>query len=227
MTLGGQENIYTADAQYPEALVCTFLFTINSKVYFTDGKTIFSTDVNLENRIDHITGSFLLDVFTDGEYIYYGVPIEDGSHIESIHRVDFDGKNDIELGIIASNGNVKITSKYIYYEKYDEISIGKNKVSGYSGDEIVLYNSEIWRCNHDGTDQKLIYKFKGDMANYRIRNECYIGNYIYGVYNYWVDSNNDGTFEDGDHHSSADNDEYKIMRIDVNTGEIFIINGAY
>ena len=179
----------------------------------------------MEDRKEHISGQFLLDVFTDGEYIYYGLPQSEGSNIQSLHRVDFNGKNDIDLGIISEKGNAKITSNYIYYQKYDEIAIGKANIRGYASDTVTLYNSEIWRCDHDGKNQTLVYKFDGDMANYRIFNESYIGNYIYGLYQWWEDADNDGVFEDGDNYSSATKDEYNIMRIDITTGDIYIING--
>jgi len=223
--LCGENNIYEPDSMYPNTLACNFLFAIDSRIYFTDGTVIFSTDTNYENRIDHVEGRFVLDVFTDGEYIYYGIPVEEGSYIQSLHRVDFNGKNDIELDIVTQKENVEITSNYIYYKKYDEIAIGKNRVSGYSGENIILYSSEIWRCDHDGQNHELVYKFEGDMANYRLIYEIYVGNYIYGLYNWWEDADGDGIFEDGDDHFSATSEEYLIMRIDITTGETYFING--
>ena len=223
--VSGNDNAYDPNSLYPDALSCRFLFALDSRIYFTNGKTIYSTDMNMEDRKEHISGQFLLDVFTDGEYIYYGLPQSEGSNIQSLHRVDFSGKNDIDLGIISEKGNAKITSNYIYYQKYDEIAIGKANIRGYASDTVTLYNSEIWRCDHDGKNQTLVYKFDGDMANYRIFNESYIGNYIYGLYQWWEDADNDGVFEDGDNYSSATKDEYNIMRIDITTGDIYIING--
>ncbi len=221
----GESNIYDKKSQYPNNLACQFLFTLDSRVYFTDGATIFSTDINYDNRIDHVTGKFVLDVFTDGEYIFYGVPVSDGSYIQSLHRVDFDGKNDINLNITATKENISITKNFIYYKKYDEIDIGACRVTGYSGDRVILENSEIWRCDHNGQNHELIYKFEGNMANYRIIYDIYVGNYIYGLYDWWEDTDGDGTFEDGDNHFSATKDEYKIMRIDITTGDICIIDG--
>lgn len=223
--LCGEDNVYEPDSMYPNTLACNFLFAMDSRIYFTDGAIIFSTDANYEKRIDHVKGRFVLDVFTDGEYIYYGVPVEEGSYIQSLHRVDFNGENDIELDIVTQKENVEITSNYIYYKKYDEVVIGKNRVSGYSGEDIILYSSEIWRCDHNGQKHELVYKFEGDMANYRILYETYVGNYIYGLYSWWEDADGDGIYEDGDDHFSATEDEYKIMRIDVTTGDIYIIDG--
>ena len=221
----GESNVYNKDTQYPSVLACKFLFAVDSRVYFTDGATIFSTDINYENRKDHIKGQFVLDVFTDGKYIYYGLPVNDGSYIQSLHRVDFDGKNDIDLNVVATKENISITDNYIYYKKYDEIDIGACRVSGYSGNRVILENSEIWRCDHNGQNHEMVYKFEGDMANYRILYETYVGNYIYGLYNWWDDANGDGIYEDGDDHFSATKDEYKIMRIDITTGDIYIIDG--
>lgn len=226
IVIGGEENVHNQDAEYPDVMACAFLFAINSRIYFTDSKTIYSTDVNYENKIDHVTGSFLLDVYTDGEYIYYGVPVEKGSYVQSLHRMDFDGNNDIELGVVSEQRNVKLTSNYIYYKKYDEIEIGKADVRWYGSDTVTLNSSEIWRCNHDGTNHELIYKFEGDMANYRLISEIYVGNYIYASYIWYEDADNDGIFEEGDQHHGFSENECKIMRIDITTGEIYIIDGT-
>lgn len=221
----GENNTYNQGAKYPNVLACQMIFAIDSRVYFTDGKTIFSTDLNFENRTDHVNGQFVLDVFTDGEYIYYGIPVSDGSYIQTLHRVDFDGKNDKNLNITATKENISITKNYIYYMKHDEIDIGACRVSGYAGNRVILENSEIWRCDHNGENHELVFKFDGEYANYRILYEAYVGNYIYGLFSWWEDADGDGVFEDGDNHFSADNDEYKIMRIDVTSGEIYIIDG--
>jgi hypothetical protein len=226
VVLGGLDNIYNLYSGNLPVFASTFLFSIDSRIFFTDGQMIFSTDINYENRIDHLTGSFLLDVYTDGEYIYYGVPVPrepDDYLIQSIRRVDFDGQNDIELGIVSELGRWNITTNYIYYKKYDKIAIGKNMTSEYPGQNINMYNSEIWRCSHDGTNHELVYKFEGDMANYRIESELYVGNYIYGIYERWTDSNNDNVFKDGDQYRSGNYENYSIMRIDINTGEIYYI----
>ncbi len=224
VTLTGMDNTYDFNSQENSALATTFLFAIDSRIYFSDGKTIYSTDVNYENRIDHVTGKFDANVYTDGKYIYYGIYIPNSKNtVQSIRRMDFDGKNDIDLGINAESYNWQITSKYIYYKKYDEITIGKNMVSGYAGENIILTNSEIWRCNHDGTNHELVYKFEGDMANTRMVNEIYVGNYIYGIYEKWTDSDNDGVFKDGDRYYSDTYEDFTIMRINIETGEVYYI----
>lgn len=219
--LAGLDNKYDFDA--PENLLTTFLFTIDDRIFFTDSNTLYSTDFNYQDRKDHIKGSFHNDVLTDGIYIYYGIPSSDG--LQSIHRVDLDGNDYIDLGILVESGAWHITEKYIYYKKYDQIAIGKNRVSGYSGDEIILSNSEIWRCNHDGTQHEKIFKFDNELANCRFTNEVFVGNYIYGIYEQWTDANQDGIFEDEDYFRSDGFEDFKIMRIDITTGEIYIIDG--
>jgi hypothetical protein len=62
------------------------------------------------------------------------------------------------------------------------------------------------------------------MANYRfIGMPCIVGNYIYGVYQRWTDSGGDGIFRDGDLYESTTNEDFNIMRINIQTGEIYYI----
>ncbi|MHB1364463.1 MAG: hypothetical protein ACYCWE_01455 [Eubacteriales bacterium] len=214
------------DLQYSAVLSYCFLFTIDSRIYFTDGMSIFSTDIDLNNREELASISFLTEAYTDGTYIYYGVLTNSDTGVESIHRMNLDGSNDIDLEISCRVGGLEITTEYLYYKNGDQISIGKCRVKGASADEVILQDSEIWRCRHDGTGKEPVYKFENEYEYHRILYECYVGNYIYGLYNYWVDPNNDGVFEDSDYYFSAgSSDRYNIMRIDMTTKETTIING--
>lgn len=201
-----------------------FLFAFDGRIYMTDMVTIYSTDYDMKNKKIHATGNFALDVKTDGKYIYYGVKPETESKymLQNVRRMNFDGSGDIDLGIVAEKFN--LTENYIYYITPDEISIGKSKISNYGGSEIVLFGSEIRRCAHDGTNNELVYKFEGDMEYYRfVGAPLVVGNYIYGVYSYWIDSDSDGMFQEGDNYSSNNSGDFNIMRINITTGEIYYI----
>lgn len=224
--LGGKNNQFSESD--PNMLSQMFLFTLDSRIYFTDGKTIYSTDYDMNDKTEHAKGLFLDDVCTDGEYIYYSAAQKNNNDMFiSIHRMNFDGSSDIDIGITANKWfGYFITENYIYYTVPDEKIIGKNKVSGYSGTDIILNNSEIRRCRHDGSNDESVYKFDNDMANYRLTDICAAGNYIYGLYSYWTDSDNDGTFEDGDQYQSSDDNHYNIMRINIETAVIHYIKAV-
>ena len=202
-----------------------FLFELDSRIYMTDINTIYSTDYEMKNKKVHATGNFAFDVKTDGKYIYYGVKTDMKSayKIQNVRRMNFDGTDDIDLGIVTAQ--FQITDKYIYYLTPDEIAIGKSRVSGYGLPEITLYESEVRRCNHDGTNNESVFKFEGDMEYYRFSGypPIVIGNYIYGLYHYWTDSNGDGVFENDDLYQSGGNGDFNIMRINIQTGEIYYI----
>ncbi len=214
------------DSQYSVVLAYCFLFAKDSRIYFTDGKSIFSTDIYLKDKEELTSIQYLSEAFTDGEYIYYGVLTDSNTGVESIYRMNMDGSGDINLGILCGGGSLVITTEYLYYKNGDQISIGKCRVKGASADEVILQDSEIWRCRHDGTGKEPVYKFENEYEYHRILYECYVGNYIYALYNYWIDPNNDGIFEDGDYYFSAgSSDRYNIMRIDMKTKKTTIING--
>jgi hypothetical protein len=220
-----EDNVFDEELARDSAGFTTrFLFAFDGRIYMTDMQTIYSTDYDMKDKKIHANGNFAFGAKTDGKYIYYGVKPETESKymLQSVRRMNFDGSGDIEMGIVAENFN--ITENYIYYITPDEISIGKSEISNYGGNEVILFGSEIRRCTHDGTNNERVYKFEGDMANYRfIGTPLIVGNYIYGTYSYWIDSDSDGIFKDGDSYSSNNNEDFNIMRIDIATGEIYYI----
>ena len=79
-----------------------FLFIIEDRIYFKNPGEIYSTDINLNNKIVHVKGKFLSeDIFTNGKSIFYSVLDESGM-AETIHRVNLDGTNDVDLGISSA-----------------------------------------------------------------------------------------------------------------------------
>ncbi len=214
------------NSQYFVVLTYCFLFAKDTRIYFTDGQSIFSTDIDLKDKEELTSIQYLSEAFTDGEYIYYSVLTDSDTGIVSIHRMNIDGSDNMNLGISCGGGSLVITTEYLYYKNGDRISIGKCHVKGASADEVILQDSEIWRCRHDGTGKEPVYKFENEYKYHRTLYECYIGNYIYGLYNYWVDPNNDGVFEDSDcYFSAGTSDRYNIIQIDMTTKETTIING--
>jgi hypothetical protein len=211
-----------------QGVTTIMLFTLNNRIYFSDGRSIFSTDYAGNDYQTLINGKFDI-AYTDGQSIYYRSKLNDTTQfsqskdVYTVHRVDFNGKNDIDLNLCTKN--FAITEKFIYYIAYDEQIIGKNGIKGRSGENIVLTGSEIRRCNHDGSDNICVFRFEGDMANCQLSDFplTVIGNYIYSSYEKWTDINGDGTFVDGELYNSIDRKTYNIMRIDVNLGDVYYI----
>ncbi len=180
------------------------VFVLDERIYFTDGKEIFSLDTDLSDKQTVTEGVFAYDVMCDGEYIYYGVQTE--VNLQEIYRMGLDGKDAVPLGIVCRPGALFISEKYLYYKSYETVL--------FAG-EISLEGEKIYRAAHDGSGKETVYTFEGDMANYRTRSECYVGNYIYALY--------ERIDEDG-HYLSFDGGRYEIIRIDMTTGETMIIN---
>ena len=218
-----EENIYPVNNKYLDVLNCTMLFSIDDRLYFTDGSSIFSTDINYKNKKTIAYGSFCLDVLTDGLHIYYGVPVSDGSYIQNIRRMDLNGKNDVDLGIITERYCIKICDDLIFYKQYDEIPIGYMSYENELTKNIVLCGSEIWCCNSNGQNKRMIYKFSGEYENYRMLCEVYTPNYIYGIFDWWEHPSDNRLLSESDHHYCFEEDVYKLFRIDVQTGEATII----
>lgn len=63
----------------------------------------------------HIEGRFTGErIYTDGENIYYGVPLDEEEESYKLYRRGLDGSEAIDLGIISCEGWF-LTSDYIYY----------------------------------------------------------------------------------------------------------------
>ncbi len=180
------------------------VFVLDERIYFTDSKSIFSLDNKLEDKKTVAEGIFAYDVISDGEYIYYGVQTE--VNLQEIYRMTLDGKDAVSIGIFCRPGELFMSENYLYYKSHEEIPLG--------GD-IALEGKHIYRARHDGSEKQTVYTFDGETENCRTRSECYVGNYIYALYEY--------VSEDG-HYLSFDEGRYELLRIDMTTGETMIIN---
>ena len=209
---------------------CKLLFGLGDHIYYSENGKICSADLSCKKIVKHIDLMGHLDVLTDGYAVFVGMPyheedFRENYNIEVLYKTDFNFQEFTELGIIAEKGRVKITDNFIYYVKYDEISIGKSRVSGYNSDEVILTGSEIWRCDHNGEHHEMVFKFEGPLANTRPLHEIVVGDNIYTLYTSWIDHDGDGIFTDGDHYMSYGEDVYDILKIYIPTGEITHING--
>lgn len=200
-----------------------FLFSLNNRIYFSDGTCIFSTDYNMENRITHIYGTFVYrDIYTDGEYIYYGVSDNyDDITVQTLYQIKLDGSDKKNLGVKTKTW--RLTNNYIYYGALNQDIVEKNGLSGYSGENVTLSLNEIRRCFHDGTNDTQIFKFSNENINSEFLTYFCVGNYIYGLYVNYTDNNNNGIIEDDEVYNSISSETYNILRVNMITGEYYYI----
>jgi hypothetical protein len=155
-----------------------FLFVIENRIYFTDINTIYSTDLDLNDGRFVMDGNFIYDdIFTDGTYIFYGVPT-DTPFVVSIHRVNWDGTNNIELGIITNVNEWTITKNYIYYASPFRKILGSNT-------KISFFSDAIVRSDYDGNNKVTVYQADNDEETglyIQLHGYTINGNYIYSNY---------------------------------------------
>lgn len=201
-------------------------FMLNGRVYYIWNHALYSASLDFSNEKLIRDGFNALDLLTDGEHIYYGIQSEGHrENIETLYMADADLQNETNLGITAERGKIHLTNDWIYWTEYDEITLGKCRVTGYDSDELVLEGSEIWRCRHDGTEKELVFRFDGDLAGTRFLYDIIVGDELYGIYTTWTDTDGDGIFRDGDQTESIGYDEYFIMKIHIPSGDVSIIDG--
>lgn len=197
-----------------------FLFSLNGRIYFTDSKSIFSTDYSMGDRKQIAQGKFPDRVLTDGNRIIWGIKKKDGMS-ERLYSMNLDGTDMRDLGIEVKEW--ELTSNYIYYLTNDQINIGKLKSPSVATDELILTGSKLCRCLTDGSGNEVIWTFEGDLAGRRFLEWEVIGNYVYASFIEWKDSDGDGIFIDSDCYQSFDTQNNVFMRVNISTGDVFYI----
>lgn len=223
----GDENVMTDYST--SSLTTRILFSLHDMLYFTDGKILYRTDREYLNHEVVAEGIFTGNVMTDGEYIYYSVKLPITNALRDVYticRMKFDGTEQTDLNIQTEDDRWYLTSRYIYFREYEERKIGVKQSKNIKGeeDELILYGGNIVRCSHDGTGKSIIFECTDEYENYLTYDECVEGRYVYCLYDWWDDPDNDNIFVDSDYHESWNYSGYSIMRIDAETGDILFIN---
>lgn len=200
-TVTGETVRYNENGELSDKMLWRPCFVSDGRIYFTDGTEIFSTDTELSDKQTVASGVFAYDVLSNGEYIYYGVQTE--ANLEEIYRMSLDGGEGVSIGIFCRPGGLFISESYLYYKSYEPIEFSEG---------VALEGEHIYRASHDGSGVQTVYSFASDM---RTRSECYVGNYIYALFE---------RIDENGHYMSFDEGRYEIVRIDMTTGEMLIIN---
>jgi len=216
LVIGGDSNA--------DVVIERFVFIKDERIYFVDGKRLYSRTLDNMDEIVHCIGQFGDKVLTDGVGIYFDLYDNDG--MRDVYYMSDINDYDSAKKIIDGCTSWCLTENYIYYLDGNKRTIGKSNLTGYHGD-VKLMGENIIRCKHNGENKEVVFSFTQDYNKYQINNMVVVDNYIYGLYQYWDDSDNDGVFQDGDQYYSNRSDDFTIMRIDVTDGSVYFIKEGY
>ena len=210
------DEVYLGDRENEDGLEMEYLFIIGDRVYFHDAQSIFSTDLDLNDKQVHIEGRFTGErIYTDGENIYYGVPLDEEEESYKLYRRGLDGSEAIDLGIISCEGWF-LTSNYIYYFSPDRFDM---EYSG--GGALPFFFDAIYRCDYNGENTELVYETyqKDDtiLNKYiQLKFSFVVGNYIFAYYYGVNDDNGNGLIDEDEYYDNTRNrKDFNIMRIDI------------
>ncbi|MBE6550956.1 MAG: hypothetical protein E7665_02345 [Ruminococcaceae bacterium] len=198
---GDDDNIYYIDR-------------INKKLCVAKNRDFNNTSV----LVDDHAGYFAL--YKDR--IFY-VSSETGT----ITSKNLDGSDKKDLGI-SDIYYMYVTDKYVYYWQRIEYDIVAPPVSpGKEEQRITIpLANEIYRCTHDGKNTEVVYKaYDGEPLEmgeviYAPSRLFVFEGYLYTTFTEFS-LNEDGTI--GDDSSKNTNGPFSYMRINCNTGEVYII----
>lgn len=196
-----------AEVSFEEA---RFVGWADGSLYFTDGKILYETDEQFENRRD-ITEAPLRygSCFFGGDSVYY---IDED---DRVFRLMLSTGETVDLGIRAAA--LAVTENYLYYTSPEKVVLGKARIYGYAADEVTVTGEHIYRCARDGSGPEKIFTFDGEYSTTRLLGMEAVGNYIWSAYVRWDDPDGDGIFTDGAQYESGRGG--RILRIDAATGE--------
>jgi hypothetical protein len=215
MDLNTKENIvFESESNTSSNLSVSFLFSIGERIYFSDLKSIYSTDYDLKDKKIVAEGKFPNRMFTDGSLIFWKEV--NGDNRNTLYSMSVDGGEINDLQIEARSW--ELTSDYIYYVTNDSITVGKLSSSSIASDKLILNGSELHRCRHDGSGDELVWKAEGDNKYTRFNEWLVVGNNIYATYTKWTDTDGDGIFTDSDCYQS--NNNFNIMRVSIPSGDV-------
>lgn len=175
----------------------------------------FSTKTMLYKAPD---GYNIAHISCEGESFYFVIQNSDKSE-QKLCRFDSAKNETTVLYSFASPlSYVYYTHSYAYYTYDEKKTIG---TTADTKENIILPDSKIYRISlsDKSPTEEFIFEFTDSMSMFSIRNFVVCGNYIYAFYISWMPSGDTLVSTDG--YSSID--DRVIMRIDIETGEIYYI----
>jgi len=218
----GKMEVVLSDETSAASPMNQILFAIDDRLYFSDLKSIYSTNAEMEDKVVHVEGEFVTkQIYTNGEAVFYGAPAPNAS--QTLHRYELDTGKHTDLGIQTST-EWFLTEQYIYYMApqllYHEGQDPETAIpSGVS--------DAVWRCRHDGTEKEKVfdlYKYYPEsenlQRNIRLYTPTVVGDTLYSLYDIWEDTNGDGKKSSGDksYKGYGNPDECRIIKINLTDG---------
>jgi len=210
--------------------VNTVICVIDDRLYFSDAKSIFSTDLNMDDKQVLVEGTFVGNAFdTDGTFLYYGEPVFDANGDKTqeviLHRYDLASGEHMLMDITARKSRWYLTEKYLYYivppEAKTEEDVGMGSGQG-----------SIWRCRHDGSEKEKVF----DLHRYQDGSDTLYATIIpffsvivddamYTLADYWEDLDGDGKqdAEEKRYHEVKYAKDSYIIRLDFTDNSYEII----
>lgn len=183
-------------------------FADSEKIYFCDGAGIYYRRIlNPVEKVRIYTGE-VKSLICDGRYFY-------------IIEINGDNRNLVRCGLNAEETdtliegkvlNISMTEKYIYYT-LDDYILKKNSITGA---EYKVYSDEIYRVDKNSLKNEFVYSFPDDMEGYFQTSFTVDGRYLYC--HYCVYSEDDEVLIE-----FINNRPYDLLRIDVETGDLYYI----
>jgi len=211
------------------------LFAIEDRLYFSDLKSIYSTNQDLTDKTVHIEADFAnQDAVTDGTYVYATIPEydEQGKWTERsrLHRFSLATGEDTNLGIEAADW--EMTEQYIYYYPSTQRLYINDNTTDEAEIPFAAYDS-LWRCRHDGSEAEKVFDlYKYDETTGQITAAISLsgiytiaGDTLYARYKLWEDKDGSGSQTTGDmfYDGAMSANECRILKLDLTDGTYEII----
>ena len=211
-----EKTVFDSEANGVDNMSVFLLCCINDRIYFSDLKSIYSTNLDLADKKTVAEGTFPKDMTTDGKRLFWEVENQDKSN--TIYSMSIDGG---EISEVKSGVNSWfVTQEYLYYTIYDEKYIGQMKNSDGTFVDQIAIGSEMYRCGHDGTGDELVWTDTGKKYEcMRLNYWLVIGNYLYATYTQWTDVDNDGIYLRSNVYISSGGN-FKVMKMNIMKGEV-------
>jgi len=210
------------------------LFAIDDRLYFSDLKSIYSTDQDRNEKTIHFEADFTeMDAVTDGSYVYASIPEydEQGNWTENsrLHRFSLTTGEDTDLGIETADW--VLTEQYIYYYPSIQRLYLKDNTPDEAEVPFAFYDS-LWRCRHDGSGAEKVFDFyRYDETTGKITSaialdgiHIIIGDTIYAHYKVWEDKDGSGSQTTDDvFYKGSFSGECRILKLNLTDGTYEVI----
>ncbi len=188
-----------------------YLFGVNGRLYFTDTKSLYSTDLDYKDKKTVAEGVFGKDTVTNGKVIVWK-----NSDTNELHTMNMDGTNSRSLGIKASS--FKLNEKSLYYFSDAKIELG---IVAETGEPDYLETFELFRYSFETEKSEQLLNLKNDddctvVLYWEVVNNC-----LYASYFKWTLPKAGETLSHERHRYSSAHPSHvnTILRVDLATGE--------